>query len=177
MSEHLPVILSSKDFALLESLVQQAGESFPGATALIHRKLARATLVSPGDIPADVVTLNSRVRHRIEGHHAEERTLVAGPSEAINGVTLLLNSPHGIALLGAQAAQCIEASRADGTPVQIFIEAVLNPPEQKRARPALTVVSRSELPGSATISNISPLRRPPPPRPAFDGDDPGPSAA
>lgn len=174
MHPSLPVLLTSKDFALLENLMQQWGEPFAGAAEIIRRKLSNATLVFPADAPPDVVTLNSRVRFRVGSGHSEERVLVAGPSEEVYGMTLLLASPRGLALIGASAGQTVEAIRRDGEVEQIFIEAVLYQPEQARPRPALQVVN-----GGVSDSTLRPaaVKKPAPPRYFGGDDDPGPSAA
>lgn len=172
MFDLLPVVLTSRDFALIENLAQQWGEPFPGAAEIVRRKLAAATLVFPADVPADVVTLNSRVRFSANSGLADERVLVAGPSEEIYGLTLLLASPRGLALIGAAVGQTIGARRRDGSTEQLFIEALPYQPERKRARPALSLVSdngqRKER--GAALQVVTMAR-------AGDDNDPGPGAA
>lgn len=175
MHHSLPVLLTSKDYALLENLMQQWGEPFPGAADIIRRKLSDATLVFPADAPSDVVTLNSRVRFRTSSGQAEERTLVAGPSEEIYGMTLLLASPRGLALIGTAVGQTVEAFRRDGEVEQLFIEAVPYQPEQARPRPTLQVVTGG---ASGSKPRPAPLNKPVAHPTYFGGDDdPGPSAA
>lgn len=174
MTDDLAVVLTAKDFTLLENLVHNWGEPFSGADGYIRRKLASAKVVFPNDVPTDVVTLNSRVRFRVGAALPEERTIVGGPSEAAYGVTLPLASSRGLALIGAAAGQTVEALLPNGTVETLLIEAVPYQPEQ--ARPGgLKVVSRQELPDARSVS--------PSPRSGFstspmgNDDDPGPSAA
>jgi regulator of nucleoside diphosphate kinase len=145
MFDQLPVVLTSRDFALLENLVHQWGEPFAGAGEVVRRKLAAATLVFPADVPADVVTLNSRIRFRTRLGKADERVLVAGPSEEIYGMTVLLASPGGLALIGAAVGHTVEARRRDGSPEQLFIEALPYQPERTHVRPASGAVSGRAL--------------------------------
>lgn len=170
MSELLPVILTSKDFVLLENLLQVA-EPFPGAASLIRSKLARADLVFPKDIPADTITVDSRVRY-LTGSGTVEATLVTGSASSASAPMVELTSPHGLALIGARVGQQIRVLAADGSVETLVVEAVIYQPERERPRPSLTLVSHRE-----PAPNVTVLKRPAPSRPDFDGDDPGPSAA
>jgi len=139
----------------------------------IRRKLRSATLVFPADIDANVVTLNSRVRYRINGGATEERVLVPRADETVAWPALALDCARGIALLGASAGQSLEVPRADGSFETLHVEAVLYQPEAHGEDAPEPV-----RPG--TVSQFSAYRaqRTSPPR-DFDGDDddPGPSAA
>ena len=174
MTAHLPVVLTARDFALLESFSQNWGEPFPGAAEIMRRKLAAATLVFPADVPTDVVTLNSRVRFRVGTSVVDERTIVGGPSEEVYGLTLLLASPRGLALIGAAVGQAVEARRRDGSVEHLLIEAVPYQPEQRRSA-GLTVVASQDLPARRPASPAAQPRY----ATAWFGsdDDPGPGAA
>src|SRR5690606_10797152 len=65
MTDDNAVILTARDFTLLENLVHSWGEPFPGASEQIRRKLDQATVVFHEDLPPGVVALNSRVRFRV----------------------------------------------------------------------------------------------------------------
>ena len=175
MTDDHPVILTASDFALLDNFVHNWGEPFAGAGDLVRRKLAAATLVFPMDVPADVVTLNSRVRFRVGNAFPEERTLVGGPSEEIYGMTLVLASPRGLALIGAAAGQVVQARRPDGLTEGLLIEAVPYQPRQRKTPAILRVVSRQDMP--ETLHSLGKAG----PRLGAsrfrDDDDPGPSAA
>lgn len=175
MTDDNAVILAARDFTLLENLVHNWGEPFPGASEQIRRKLDQATGVFPEDLPPGVVALNSRVRFRVGTALAEERTIVGGPSEAVYGMTLTLASSRGVALIGAAAGQAVEARRYDGSTELLVIEAV--PYQAGRPRPAvgLKVVSSQELPDRHSV--VSPARSRVMASRFGDDDDPGPSAA
>ena len=152
MTDASAVVLTSKDFALLENLVHNWGEPFPDAGAYIRRKLASATVVFPNDIPAGVITLNSRVRFRVGHASSEERTIVGGPSEAVYGMTMPLASPRGVALIGAAAGQTVEALRPDGSTETLLIEAVFRwsrPVDRKSTRLNSSHDRVSRMPSSA----------------------------
>jgi regulator of nucleoside diphosphate kinase len=170
MSEHLPIVLTSEDFALLQSFTEQPAEPFPGAMDVVRRKLANATVVFPADIGADVVTLNSRVRFSVNNGWVDERALVGGPSEESYCLTLPLTTPRGLALIGARVGQTVTALRGDGWVERIHIDALPYQPEAHRSQPRLRVVSQHIRADIATPGRTV--------RPAFFGDDdPGPSAA
>lgn len=175
MTDDLTVVLTAKDFTLLENLVHNWGEPFPGADGYIRRKLASATVVFPNDVPTNVVTLNSRVRFRVGDALPEERTIVGGPSEAAYGMTLPLASPRGVALIGAAVGQTVQALRPDGSIETLLIQAVPYQPGQTQPVRGLKVVSRQELPDARSVfpspgSRFSASRM-------GNDDDPGPSAA
>lgn len=174
MTDDNAVILTARDFTVLEHLVQNWGEAFPGASEQVKRKLETAAVVFPEDLPPGVVTLNSRVRFRVGMAPAEERTIVGGASEAVYGMTLTLASPRAVALIGAAAGQTVQARRPDGTTELLVIEAV--PFQSGRPRPAvgLKVVSSQDLPTTRPAASVRPRVL----APSFgDDDDPGPSAA
>jgi len=77
MSDAHSISLTPKDFEVLEGLLSSPHVGLADASILIRRKLHAATLVFAEDIGPDVVTVNSRVRYRINGGSAEERTTSA----------------------------------------------------------------------------------------------------
>lgn len=184
MSDPNAVSLTSKDYALLETLLAAPGDVFSGSTMFIRRKLRSATLVFPTDIDANVVTLNSRVRYRIDGGASEERVVVAKPGATGTWPILALDCARGIALLGASVGQQLDIPRQDGSFETLQVEAVLYQPEAHGE----VDTGAGDGPGAgeaspvrlATVSQFSAFRQRQnsPPR-DFDGDDddPGPSAA
>lgn len=175
MNDEFAFVLTSRDFALLESLVHNWREPFPGAGERIRRKLASATVVFPGDVPANVVTVNSRVRFRADAERPEERTIVKGHSEARCGMTLPLTSPRGVALLGAAVGQTVEALRPDGSGEILLIEAVPYQPLQTQRPVGLRVISSKEPPDASSL--FPSTRSRPEGRRFCNDDDPGPGAA
>lgn len=164
MRTQLPVVLTIRDYTLLENAIHGPAEPFPGSRAFISNKLARASIVPLTDLPGDVVALRSQVRYRVGSGLPEDRTIVSGPSETVAGLTLLLTSHKGAALIGARVGQVVEALRPDGTSETLRIISVRN---AASARPKLSIVSsREPSPVPASVR-------------AFHGgdDDPGPSAA
>lgn len=167
--------LTTKDFSILENLLN-GPPAFAGAAMLIRRKLHAARLVFGVDIAPDIVTLNSRVRYRVNGGRAEERILVPGAAEEIAGLTLRLESPRGIALIGARAGETVEAPRRDGSVERLEIEAVLYQPEAQGVRRGPS--DSTQALGTISVLSAHRLRRSGRALPIDDGgDDPGPGAA
>lgn len=168
MLNALPVILTIRDYALLEDVLHYDTEPFPGAKLLIASKLSKARIVPVPDLPSDTVALHSRIIYRAGAALTKERTLVCGPSEDVPGLTLQIISPRGLALLGARKGQIVKAIRADGSVEDLSLESVSNALARYRQRPKLSVIEGDRQTTALKI-----------PEPRWDdpGDDPGPSAA
>jgi len=98
----LPVITVSRlDVARLEALLSDVdGEVADG----LEEELLRATVVEPRDMPADVVTMNSRIRCREQGRGREmSLTLVYPQDNGPERVSIL--APVGAALLGLSTSE------------------------------------------------------------------------
>jgi regulator of nucleoside diphosphate kinase len=96
-----PVVLTSNDYMEVERLLGAAPDMHPAAAAAMRTKLAGAQVVFPGDVPADVVTLDSRVVYQIEDNGPETRTLVAKTDDSAAAPrSLPLSTPAGACLLG-----------------------------------------------------------------------------
>ncbi len=162
------IILTSRDLRLVEDLTYHDDMDIALASVL-RQKLHAATVVLPEDVPADVVTLDSRVRYLVDGR-PDERRLIASPSREFRGQTLLVNTPLGATLLGMRAGDVAAAVAFDGTPARVEVISVLYQPELDRHR---SHVARIDEAGSR-IRTISSGRRPVS-TPTWD--DPGPSAA
>lgn len=184
------ITLTAKDYAVLEGLLGNPREAFAGAAMLIRRKLHAAVPVFADDIASDVATINSRIRYRINAGRVEERTIVAAAHESILGITLQLNSPRGLALVGLSAGQSIASTREDGAEEVLTLDAVLYQPEAERRIDPVAAIIADAMPASAppnAVSHLSAFRLRRAGRSLGqdrshdhghdNGDDPGPSAA
>lgn len=163
-------ILTTKDFTILEVMLERgAGHPTP-LTALLKAKIATARVVFREDVPETVATLNSRVSFRVDDGAPQERIVsqarIAAPTGNFQPITTL----RGLALLGLAEGECIHAPGPDGQPEEIVLLKVLHQPEtaQRRmnrrspAAPILKLVAGGK-PLVAANSDLD--------------DDPGPSAA
>lgn len=106
------ILISVTDHALLRQLVGSArfDMRIPSANvSALEVELARATIVSPEELPEDVVTMGSTIWFRdLHNDEFEEYTLVV-PAEAdiVRGRISVL-APIGTALLGYRLGDVVE---------------------------------------------------------------------
>ena len=101
------------------------------AYAPLRRELERALVVSSALVPADVATMNSRVRYMDEKDGARRTVSLVYPSDAevAKGKVSVL-APVGTALLGLSEGQSIEWDFPDGSCRRLKLEQVLFQPER-----------------------------------------------
>jgi regulator of nucleoside diphosphate kinase len=102
------IIVSSLDLERIEALLDQpARRHFPGAETL-RAELARAEIVEPKQMPADVVTMNSIASVVDVDANEEYELTLAYPREADgdSGKVSVL-APVGSAILGVRVGQSI----------------------------------------------------------------------
>jgi regulator of nucleoside diphosphate kinase len=101
------------------------------AYAPLRRELERAMVVSSALVPADVATMNSRVRYTDEKDGASRTVSLVYPIEAdvAKGKVSVL-APVGTALLGLSEGQSIEWDFPDGSRRRLKLEKVLFQPER-----------------------------------------------
>jgi regulator of nucleoside diphosphate kinase len=101
------------------------------AYAPLRHELERAFVVSSALVPADVATMNSRVRYRDEKDGATRTVSLVYPAEAdvAKGKVSVL-APVGTALLGLSEGQSIEWDFPDGSRRRLKLEKVLFQPQR-----------------------------------------------
>ena len=122
----LPAITVSRlDVARLEALLATAhGEVADG----LEEELLRATVVAPEAMPADVVTMNSRIRCREQARGRDmSLTLVYPEDSGPQKVSVL--APVGAALLGLSVGQSIDWPAPNGKTLKLEILAIEYQPE------------------------------------------------
>jgi len=94
-------------------------------------ELARAAVVEPWDMPPRVVTMNSRVRFRLEDTGGEWcKTLVYPKDIDLDGDTVSILSPVGSALLGLSEGDRVRWERAGGRSIGVEVVEVIYQPER-----------------------------------------------
>ena len=176
-------ILTTKDFTILEILLDRSVGMDDAVRSHLRRKLDEATVVFRDDIPPDVATLSSRISYRINVSETDSRILSHDTSSSPIGLFLPISTPRGLALLGMTEGQEVTLGAADGNLERLVLEKVLYQPEAARLekeamsrlttpetrRAALRVVGSSATERSAKFKRVM--------EPTADDDDPGPSAA
>ena len=124
-----PLLLSRLDCERLEALLE--GPLPAGAdTGALAAELARAELLEPAEMPADVVTMNSAVRVRDEATGEERELALVYPRDADgrpDRVSVL--APVGSALLGLRAGDAIDWPMPGGRSARLRVLAIRYQPE------------------------------------------------
>ncbi len=182
--------LTTKDFTILEVMLERAIGRDETLRAILQRKVSKAIVVFRQDIAPTVATLSSRVTYRVDDKPAETRVIAHDEMRGLVGTILPITNPRGLALLGLSEGQSMEIARADGTREILTLEAVIYQPEAAQRKlemtggeetepeagrprgPILRVVHRSEDLPAKPVTKIMAT--------SDNGngfDDPGPSAA
>lgn len=126
------IIITSLDqgrlAALLNSATIQQGPD-RDRLAELRSEIERAVIVEPGDVPANVATMRSRLRVLDLGTGERHEYELVYPNEAdITKGLISILAPIGTALLGFRAGDTVEWPVPSGTR-KLKIEAVLYQPE------------------------------------------------
>jgi|UPI0004B79E12 regulator of nucleoside diphosphate kinase len=170
--------LTTKDFAILETLLERKRALGDPLAAVLEKKLANASVVLIGSVDPDVVTINSRVTFRVDGKAAETRTVIQNEARGVVGGSLSMTTPWGLSLLGMTEGETTLVERAEGETEQIRVVKVLFQPEAalrasvaRPSRPRLRLVysANSVVPPLGAVAEM---------RQTEGKDDPdGPTAA
>lgn len=131
MNTSLPaLILSARDVRRIEALLATPqGEASPVAAAL-EAELLRGDVREPGELPADVVTMNSELVCLDETSGNERRLQLVYPDTADAGTgKVSILAPVGAALLGLRVGQSIDWPLPGGRSTRLQVRAVLYQPE------------------------------------------------
>ncbi len=131
MIAKLHLLMNELDHARLERLVDKDEYSkMPVAEALAER-LDNADVVAPEEVPADLVSMQSRVRFRDLKTGVEfEKELVYPRNldpEAKGQISVL--APLGAALLGSRVGQEVHWQMPNGKDAALVVEEILHQPE------------------------------------------------
>lgn len=128
--ENMPsIIMSSLDHARLERLLDSSqSKQLPGADALLN-EIVRATVVEPGEVPPDVVTMNSTVRFVDDASGAEYQFTLVYPEGVKSADTISVLAPVGSALLGLSVGQSIEWQVPGGRRLNLRVLEIVRQPE------------------------------------------------
>ncbi len=131
MTRQPKIIISSLDAERLDKLLDSlpAG-AFPGKAEL-EAELARAEVVEPQDMPADVVSMNSTVRFRVDSTQETFTLTLVYPKDMDSGAgKISILAPVGSALLGLSQGDEIEWPKPGGGTLKVQIEKVIFQPER-----------------------------------------------
>lgn len=125
-----PITLSSLDLERIETLLESpAYQRIPGAEAL-RAELARASILDPAEMPADVVTMNSTVQVVDENTKEEHQLTLVYPREADGDPgKVSVFAPVGSAILGLRVGDAIRWPMPGGRQAALRIAAITYQPE------------------------------------------------
>ena len=125
------IFITKPDMERLRSLVDAAPSKRDSAAAdLLDDELSRAVVVPQDEIPAEVVTMNSRVVFEDAANgRRREITLVYPPAADANAGRVSVLAPVGAALLGLSVGQEIDWPLPGGRTTRLRIVSVEYQPE------------------------------------------------
>ncbi|NWA82901.1 MULTISPECIES: nucleoside diphosphate kinase regulator [unclassified Pseudomonas] len=123
------IILTRLDVQRLEQLIDRLGDEFPGVEAL-QAELDRADQVGHDEVPASVVTMNSRVHCREQGSGKDYHLTLVYPKDAnADEGKISILAPVGSALLGLQVGQHIDWPAPGGKTLKLELLSVEGQPK------------------------------------------------
>lgn len=122
------ITVTRLDLQRLERLLDSLDEFGPGAAAL-QAELDRAEVVGHDEVPAGVVTMNSRVHCREESSGKDYHLTLVYPEDAGSEGKVSILAPVGSALLGLSAGQHIDWPAPGGKVLKLTLLAVEYQPE------------------------------------------------
>ena len=129
MSIKPPITVSSFDLERIEQLMASATHrKVPGLDGL-QLELNRADIVAPNEVPANVITMNSKVRFLDDATNTEYDLTLVYPSQANLPDTVSILAPVGSALLGMSVGQRIEWPVPSGQTMKLRVLSIVYQPE------------------------------------------------
>ncbi|AVO52833.1 regulator of nucleoside diphosphate kinase [Ectopseudomonas oleovorans] len=122
------ITITRLDLQRLERLLDSLDEFGPGAVAL-QAELDRAEVVGHDEVPAGVVTMNSRVHCREESSGKDYHLTLVYPQDAGGEGKVSILAPVGCALLGLSVGQHIDWPAPGGKQLKLTLLEVEYQPE------------------------------------------------
>ena len=122
------ITITRLDMQRLERLLDSLDEFGPGAEAL-QAELDRAEVVGHDEVPAGVVTMNSRVHCREESSGKDYQLTLVYPEDAGGEGKVSILAPVGCALLGLSVGQHIDWPAPGGKQLKLTLLEVEYQPE------------------------------------------------
>ena len=118
------ITLSTTDFDRLDNLLASLCQDTVGYDTL-SQELQRAIIVSPEQLPEDVVSMNSTVRFSLANGKSSTLTLVYPKDVDQSGDKISILAPVGSALLGLKAGDSINWPLPAGEMSVITVDEVI----------------------------------------------------
>lgn len=129
MSTLPPIQLTRLDADRLDALLDMpSARQLPGLDAL-RVELERADVVEPAAIPADVATMNSRIKFVEDASGKTFELTLVYPQDAGKPDSISILAPVGSALLGLRVGQSIQWPMPGGRSAELRLLEVVDQPE------------------------------------------------
>ena len=126
------IIMTKLDAERLEALIDRLPNNTAPGIEKLQDELLRATVVESKDIPADVVTMNSKVTFRIDQNGKEFSLKLVYPKDADGSADKIsILAPMGSALIGMREGATIAWPVAGGEAHEVIIVRVDEQPERE----------------------------------------------
>ena len=126
--------LTTKDYTILEIMREQAFGDDDLMRSILGRKLSNAIVSLRDQIPANVVTVGSRVTYRIDDRPAETRIVAGDDFHGLSGLlpVVPISHPRGLAMLGLAEGDKVTLRPHDGPAETVAVLEVVHQPEAAR---------------------------------------------
>lgn len=129
MSTLPPIQITRLDADRLDALLDMlSARQLPGLDAL-RVELERADVVEPAAIPADVATMNSRIKFVEDASGKTFELTLVYPQDAGKPDSISILAPVGSALLGLRVGQSIQWPMPGGRSTELRLLEVVDQPE------------------------------------------------
>lgn len=122
------IIITKPDHGRLSRFIGRPGSAFFSVADFLEGELQRAKVVHPDEVPADVVTMDTKVRFR-SGSNERTVTLVYPEQADILKGLLSILTPVGVALLGVAVGDSMLWRGLDGETRMLTVQEVVFQPE------------------------------------------------
>jgi regulator of nucleoside diphosphate kinase len=129
MATDPPCQLTTKDHAILRTMLDRHRGGRGPYLALLQRKVRDSAVVFRDDIPACVVTLNTRLTYRVDGVLAGPALIVQSPPEDLPAFALSIHTLHGLALLGMTRGCPLDIGLGPSSRETLVVERIWSQPE------------------------------------------------
>ena len=120
-----PIVIGMQDYCDLMGAAGVGSRVDRHQAEFLHAELRRAVIAHPCDVPADVISINSRVTYRLDGKsETQTRVLVHADHARWPSAELSVMTPLGTALLGLSVGDSMPFRARDGQRHEVLVEDV-----------------------------------------------------
>jgi regulator of nucleoside diphosphate kinase len=125
------ILITQPDFERLQKLLEEHSvDGNPAVVEFLDAELTRARVVPSTEVPANVVTMNSRLRYLNQATGSSRTVTLVYPEEAdFQAGRLSVLAPVGCALLGLSVGQSMRWPITSGRTRSFSVEELLYQPE------------------------------------------------